>query len=96
MFGESVTGSAVQSAVLTSQDSVTKQSESLAQVITHRPPVSNEFAGQALRGEYFTFQTAVVAGADLLQDVDVEFEAFSEEGLGFFFEGDGTSLLPIP
>ncbi len=37
-----------------------------------------EFHSQALRGEYFTFQLAVVAGAESVDDVQVDFDGFPE------------------
>ena len=37
------------------------------------------FASQALRGEYFTFQLAVVAGAEAVNDIEVTFDGFPEE-----------------
>jgi hypothetical protein len=40
---------------------------------------TSEFHGQALRGEFFTFQLAVVAGDESTDDVRVEFEGFPEE-----------------
>ncbi len=39
---------------------------------------TGEFNSRALRGEYFTFQLAVVAGADAVNDVRVAFEGFPE------------------
>lgn len=39
---------------------------------------ATEFASRALRGEYFTFQLAVVAGMDAVDDVRVAFEGFPE------------------
>jgi len=44
---------------------------------TERAP-ARQFTLQALRGEYFTFQLAVVAGADELQDVRVVSDGFPE------------------
>ena len=41
--------------------------------------VTSRFAGTASRGEYFTFQLAVVAGAAALNDIRVAFEGFPEE-----------------
>ena len=40
---------------------------------------AGSFASQALRGEYFTFQLAVVAGTDAVNDLTVAFEGFPED-----------------
>jgi hypothetical protein len=40
---------------------------------------ASEFHSQALRGEYLTFQLAVVAGAEAVEDVRIGFEGYPEE-----------------
>ena len=39
---------------------------------------ANGFASQALRGEFFTFQLALIAGAEALDDIRVTFDGFPE------------------
>jgi hypothetical protein len=67
---------------------------------------ANEFTGRPLRGEYFTLQLALIAGADTIEGIHVEFQGFPEslgDALtcfncgGINEKGESfTSLLSVP